>query len=400
MAATPEFSQQPMIADSKSDSVPSRKRKPAPASKLDVPRLGQVFTPDTIVSQMLELRANKGTVLEPSAGDGAFLNRLGSSAVGIEIDSTLDNSGAEIMDFFDYPFSNMFDTIIGNPPYVRYRDIPSTTKTKLRRYGLDRRANLYLFFIAKCLRHLNPGGELIFITPRDFLKSTSARHLNEKLYRDGSMTHYYELGDARIFDGFSPNCAIWRWQQGLTKRKMETGGVFNVNLGQITFSGDTERRLGHSFDVKVGGVSGADKIFANDMEGNLDFVCSRTARTGELRRMIYNLQCDYLLPYKDILMSRKIRNFDETNWWEWGRDFCHRKGPRVYVNSKTRIQEPFFASNQEAYDGSVLALFPRILDVHEAADKLNAVDWEKLGFVCDGRYIFSQRSLYNAPIEL
>jgi adenine-specific DNA-methyltransferase len=29
-------------------------------------------------------------------------------------------------------------------------------------------------------------------------------------------------------------------------------------------------------------------------------------------------------------------------------------------------------------------------------DMLNAVDWAELGFVCDGRFLFSQRSLEQA----
>ena len=32
------------------------------------------------------------------------------------------------MDFFQYSIENKSDTIIGNPPYVRYQDIPKDTK--------------------------------------------------------------------------------------------------------------------------------------------------------------------------------------------------------------------------------------------------------------------------------
>ena len=71
-----------------------------------------------------------------------------------------------------------FATIIGNPPYVRYQDIDPGTRRLARGSVLDGRANLYLFFIEKCLRLLEPGGELIFITPRDLLKATSAVPLN------------------------------------------------------------------------------------------------------------------------------------------------------------------------------------------------------------------------------
>jgi adenine-specific DNA-methyltransferase len=46
----------------------------------------------------------------------------------------------------------------------------------------------------------------------------------------------------------------------------------------------------------------------------------------------------------------------------------------------------------------VLALFARVpgLDVALAADLLNdQVDWHELGFVCDGRFLFTQRTLQN-----
>lgn len=48
------------------------------------------------------------------------------------------------MDYFDY--EEKADTIIGNPPYVRYQDILTTTRSKLPK-GFDNRSNLYLFFI-------------------------------------------------------------------------------------------------------------------------------------------------------------------------------------------------------------------------------------------------------------
>ena len=372
----------------------------------DIAQLGQVFTPDWVVDQMLELRQNHGRALEPAAGAGAFLDKLEPTAVGLEIDPGVATSRALHGDFFDYPRSHQFDTIIGNPPYVRHQDIPLDIKSKLASYGYDARTNLYVFFIDKCLDHLADHGELIFITPRDFLKSTSARQLNQKLYECGSMTHYFELGDQRVFDGFSPNCAIWRWEQGRTDRAMVTAGQltsgqFMYSHGQLWFGSGGEGLLSDYFDVKVGAVSGADAIYANEAEGNLEFVCSRTAATGQLRRMIYNEQHECLRPHKQALLNRKIRQFDESNWWEWGRKFCDRPGPRVYVNAKTRNPQPFFASEVRAYDGSVLALFPKSLgfDVWESAEKLNAVDWEQLGFVCDGRHIFSQKSLAHAPVE-
>lgn len=89
------------------------------------------------------------------------------------------------MNFFELGEDERFDTIIGNPPYVRYQDIAPGTLGLIGESVLDKRANLYLFFIEKCLRLLEPGGELIFITPRDFLEATSAVPLNARLFEVG-----------------------------------------------------------------------------------------------------------------------------------------------------------------------------------------------------------------------
>ncbi len=370
--------------------------------QLDIEQLGQVFTPFSLVEKMLRLRRNRGRILEPSAGNGSFLSQLGKDAVGIEIDKELIQDRRVIAsDFFAYSTDNKFNTIIGNPPYVRYQDIRRETKALLPMEGFDKRSNLYLFFIAKCMEHLAPGGELIFITPRNFLKSTNARELNRKLYEQGSITHYYELGDNSLFAKYSPNCAVWRWEKGRRDRNTKTGGKFRYKNGQLWFGDASHARLGDYFAVKVGAVSGADRIFTNDKRGCTDFVCSITVKNGTTRRMIYNRKDRSLEKHKQVLMNRRIRRFDATNWWQWGRKYYRKEGWRIYVNCKTRNNSPFFTSKISAYDGSVLAIFPKTdIDVHKAAEKLNRVSWEKLGFVCDGRFLFTQKSLENAPLEL
>lgn len=124
---------------------------------LNVETLGQVFTPDHIVKEMIALRKNRGNILEPSAGDGAFMGIPG--IIGIDIDGRLAGRKVKHMDFFDYSTKNKFSTIIGNPPYVRFQDIKLGTKKKLKT-DFDKRTNLYIHFIDKCLDHLKGGGSL------------------------------------------------------------------------------------------------------------------------------------------------------------------------------------------------------------------------------------------------
>ncbi len=367
----------------------------------DVEKLGQVFTPQSIVAEMLQMRKNFGRIMEPSCGNGAFFSNI-PDCVGIEIDSQHCPKGALNMDFFDYPLSEKFDTIIGNPPYVRYQDIYDTTKQKLHSQLFDERSNLYLFFIEKCIRHLNEHGELIFITPRDFLKSTSSIKLNQFIFAHGTITDIIDLGDQRIFTGFNPNCIIFRYEKDNYTRRTNVSKEFICNNGQLLFTSNTYPFVfSDVFFVKVGAVSGDDKIFANEKYGNTDFVCSYTHKTGKTKRMIYNdPQNPYLLEHKEQLLKRKIRQFDETNWWQWGRNHYISKSPRIYVNGKTRDKNPFFVHSCTNYDGSVLAVFPKIsnIDIEKLCEMLNEVNWQELGFVCDGRYLFSQKSLENAPL--
>lgn len=393
------------------------------APSYDVETLGQVFTPPAVVQAMLKLRKNDGRTLEPSCGDGAFSNAI-PNCVAIEIDRNHAPEYSHNIDFFAYPVSEKFDTIIGNPPYVRYQDIYPETKSLLKSNLFDLRSNLYLFFIEKAVHHLSENGELIFITPRDFLKTTSSVQLNKWLYSQGTITHAIELGDARVFTTAVPNCLIWRFQKGCFNRvalyaeignrdDFETAIAapkwedrhFVETAGHFMFSrGLHSIHLKDVASVKVGAVSGADDIYADESLGNRDFVCSGTCKTGKTRRMIWvdknDTPPEALLHHKERLISRGIRPFDESNWWTWGRGYPITDSPRVYVNGKTRQKSPFFIHECNHFDGSVLAVFPHDpeIDIQAFCDALNQVEWDQLGFVCDGRYLFSQRSLENAPL--
>ncbi len=394
----------------------------AAIAEYELVALGQIFTPPAIVDCMRTLVRNSGRVLEPACGDGAFLRHF-PGALGIEIDPRHAPPGAEVMNFFELADDELFSTIIGNPPYVRYQDISPGTRRLAGASVLDKRANLYLFFIEKCLRLLEPGGELIFITPRDLIKSTSAVPLNQQLFAAGTITDFIDLGDLHLFGNATPNCAIWRFERGNTSRHTRYASLgssdratglqnlqwedrrFVESGGHLLFTRhDYPLCLADIAFVKVGAVSGADDLYSSDKFGNRDFVCSSTVSDGKTRRMIW---CEpgeptpaALLAHKERLIARRIRHFDEFNWWQWGRGYFQSELPRVYVNNKTRRAQPFFTHDCLNYDGSVLAIFPHdsTVDVKALAEALNGVDWSDLGFICDGRFLFTQRSLEQTPL--
>jgi len=372
-----------------------------------VKNLGQVFTPNDIVDLMFKLSVNEGSILEPSAGDGVFTTYISQNSsreiISIEIDDEHSSDGIKIMDFFDFDENIKFPTIIGNPPYVAFKNILKSTLDKIQAKdylkSFDNRTNLYLFFIRKCVEHLEENGELILITPREFIKATSSINLNNFLYEKGTITHWFEYGDIPVFKGYSPTVVIWRFVKNDFSRKTQTNeGIrrFQVSDGQIFFSSNENNvKFSDLFFVKVGAVSGMDDIFINE-NGNTEFVCSSTKRDGKLRKMFYNIKHEDLLKHKDILIKRKIKNFDESNWWKWGRGLYESEKERIYVNCKTRDLKPFYTHEGKFYDGSVLAIFPKKdMDIKLAIEMLNNVDWNELGFKVGGRLCFTQKSLEN-----
>lgn len=362
--------------------------------------LGQFFSPTILVNKCMSLIKNKGRLLEPSCGDGAFLpaKDRSESSVFIEIDQKVASAEATVMDFFDYPVDEKFDTIIGNPPYV-----DNSLFTVNHETGIKCQANLYLYFIEKCFHHLADHGELIFIVPREFIKQTSARYVNNLLCDNGTITHYYDFGDEKLFTEACPNVCIFRYEKGNMSKITETfDGSFNQknNDGLISFVSDgNDETLGELFEIKVGAVAGNDSLFEH--EEGVDFVFSKTRKTGELIKRLYRTNHKDLEKHKDVLINRRIKSFNGSNWFDWGRPVKFREGePRIYVNCRTRAKDPFFMNPCDRWDGSLLALFPKKeMDLEKAVKVLNNIDWNSLGFMTGGRYMFSQKSLKETPVD-
>ncbi|NBP56754.1 class I SAM-dependent methyltransferase [bacterium] len=211
-----------------------------------IKNLGQVYTPENIVKLMFDLSKRDGDILEPSAGDGAFTKWIRENSkrniTSIEIDPDNNQMDFIIMDFFDYYTDKKYGTIIGNPPYVSFKNMCKETLSKIQSIpyisSYDNRTNLYIHFIRKCVEHLDDNGEMILITPREFIKATSAIKLNNFLYDNGTITDWYEYGDKVVFKGYNPTVVIWRFEKNNFSRKTKTNeGIrnFRINNGQMNY---------------------------------------------------------------------------------------------------------------------------------------------------------------------
>lgn len=171
---------------------------------------GAYFTPDgaAILMARWALRNTEDVVLEPSLGNGQFAIAIRQAAIArgwsppklhaCELDSSTAEQAIEsgavqanllhIGDFLAASHWPMVDVVIGNPPYVRLRELNS----KLRRSAMraaelsmgsetDSAGSVWVPFVAKATSHLKPGGRLAFVLPLDFTYVRYARPLWEFL---------------------------------------------------------------------------------------------------------------------------------------------------------------------------------------------------------------------------
>lgn len=97
-------------------------------------------------------------------------------------------------DFLKEELNCKYDTIIGNPPYIK---LPG--------------GNLYLNFIQKCFALLKDKGELIFIVPSNFTKLTSSKNLINKMLEEGNFTHIIHPNIENFFEGAHIDIIIFRY---------------------------------------------------------------------------------------------------------------------------------------------------------------------------------------------
>lgn len=191
-------------------------------TELDPDKLrGGYYTSPVIAGWLAHwaIRSPKDAVLEPSCGDGIFLEAAATrlrelglneptfagKLVGIEIISA-DAEKARLRlaaqpgpksyatvktgDFFAWwqrSPRQSFDAVIGNPPFIRYQTFPEPHRTRamtiMSELGMtaNRLTNIWVPFVAAAVASLRPGGRLAFVLPAELLQVTYASQLRSFL---------------------------------------------------------------------------------------------------------------------------------------------------------------------------------------------------------------------------
>ena len=193
--------------------------------------LGQYMTPPHVARFMVSLitKPKSAKILEPGAGTGVFLKILKekgfNNIVAYEIDKRfkpfLDKVGVKVFykDFLEVDPVEQFDVVIGNPPYVRWRNIPLEWRKKFKQSTYWKKVinglcDLTYAFIYHSVNLLKPSGELIFICPIFWLETLHGRRLRSHLAKNGSLEIVINLNESRVFEEVSSTIIIFKYIKG------------------------------------------------------------------------------------------------------------------------------------------------------------------------------------------
>ena len=266
--------------------------------------LGQVFTPQWIISEILDLleynneRILEKYILEPSSGDGAFLfeivkryidvclvknfekfeikkhlekyiyaveideieyqksiqnlNKLVKDKLGIEEDFNWNVYHQNTLNFYKN-YINFFDFVVGNPPYIRIHNLDAETRTVLKQDFLfsEGTIDIYLSFFEMGFKMLKKDGLLGYITPNSYLHNSSYSLFREYLKNEKLVSKLIDFKANKVFKVFSTYTAITIINKNNTQNYFEYKELINDKIEWVN-------------DINFGSLNKKDWSFTNN----------------------------------------------------------------------------------------------------------------------------------------
>jgi hypothetical protein len=244
-------------------------------------RYGQHYTPETVARLLAALAVRSATdlVFDPSCGDGRLLRaaleikeciptpgartlpgRVNSGDPGLfgidrsaaaaaqaqsrglaaaEADFFQVEPGKRISESVSLP--RQFDSIVGNPPYIRQEIMSASDKRRIaRKLGASRdgrhqpkwsrRSDMYVYFFARAIDFLRPGGTLAFLTASSWLSVGYGEPLKEFFLENFRIIAVIESAVESFFTDASINTAITVLQRDPDLRSRDSNLVRFIQL--------------------------------------------------------------------------------------------------------------------------------------------------------------------------
>ncbi|MBR1546812.1 MAG: N-6 DNA methylase [Prevotella sp.] len=256
------------------------------------------------------------------------------------------------------------DIVVGNPPYVRYENIPANLLNYIKKTfpTFHYRADLYIPFFEKSLRALKPGGRHCFICANRWLKNEYGRNLRKFVVRCFRLETIINMERADAFqEGVLAYPAITlisnnAHSQSFNYAEVEqVAELVNLHLAERTAPEnedwtDAFIQIDHSqlytieelgFKIGIGVATGADNIFisselpnlveselllpalnAKDLRGDTmcwhqEYLLNPYTPSGELISLSsYPKTARYLESHRERLVNRHIARKNMSKWYK------------------------------------------------------------------------------------
>jgi len=293
------------------------------ATQVEQKEFGAYYT-STRVAELLvgwAVRHHDDRVLDPSCGEGVFLEAAAarvtalegqplSGVHGIEIDPKvfrrtlvpllrrflIPEENVSVSDFFDVRASEhpRFQAVVGNPPFIRYQTFKGQTREKalklVRALGVDlpELASSWAAFLLHATEFLDAGGRLAMVVPAEFTHAGYARPVVQYFARKFARIQLASFSD-RLFpelnedtllllaEGYGGECKEFRVKrfQGIKDLEsvLDPRKRFGTRVGLAKLQ-DTNGRLRNHF-------------LPRELKALYDFLAadSRVCKLGELAQV-------------------------------------------------------------------------------------------------------------------
>ncbi len=243
---------------------------------------GGYYTPDKISEFIAEwaIRTPSDAVLEPSCGDGSFLNaitkrhsELGASdetikknVIGIELDDAEAAKSAQYgttvicKDFFTYYQENIedqtqFDVVVGNPPFIRYQYFTEEyRKIAFALMKKHRLTNIWLPFLVLSCKALKTNSRIGMVIPAELFQvnyAAEARQFLSTFFDKLTLVTFKRL----VFEDIQQEIVLLLGERGCDKhgiRVVELNDMSDlIAQGQACLENVEFKELDHSRDKWV-----------------------------------------------------------------------------------------------------------------------------------------------------
>lgn len=222
---------------------------------IDKKNTGSFYTPKIIANFLVDylfekIKDKNLSVLEPSVGDGIFVNSLVAHSlffkrineiVAVEkdeselskIDTRIKGFQPIANDFLEFQKDNnsQFSLVLGNPPYYKSKQLTKKQKELSKEIyanaGLSFTSakNIWATFFVRCISFTNKTGVMALILPSDLKQVSFAKELKELLFKEFERIEIFNFKELLFKDCKGQDTLIL-----IAERKSNAKGVFTCDI--------------------------------------------------------------------------------------------------------------------------------------------------------------------------